>query len=260
MDNKMKKSFISGCGLLSIMVGASALVGCGSGTPSAGGASATGPGAATGTASAPASGTGPVLNIDAPAGVAVLTPAGAGSGQLVAMAKEKGFGNRTDPFSLLPNERAYDFTQATERLASVDGPMTFMAPQTEPVPVPPKLEAQPYRRLSGVSIGNSVYAILETGTSGAETQLIYPGVQITGTDWIVVSISEDSAILRRSGNVLPHEIVVRLEEPPLGSQQSTPSSAGAGSAAGSGPGTPGAGSKGGPKASGNQGGSSGASN
>ncbi len=211
------------------------LTGCGSAND-AGTASTT---TDTTSSSTTTAASGPKLNLNVPAGITVTPPAGASTKQLVALAQEKGFHPSGDPFALTPQERVYNTDQTSERLVSQDGNMTFMGPQTIPSKPAPMIEAQPYRRLSGVSIGNAVYAILQTGTDNSEAQIIYPGAQVKGTDWTVVSINGDYAILKRSGNTLPHEIKVRLEEPPFGSQT--------GSGAGNQPGGtgPGTGKKGG---------------
>ena len=71
-----------------------------------------------------------------------------------------------------------------------------------------QVEPQPYRRLSGILIGDSVLAILE---EGGKSTIVRPGMMIPDTNWRVVSIDKDKAILRREGPQLPHEVEVRLE-------------------------------------------------
>jgi hypothetical protein len=122
---------------------------------------------------------------------------------------------RPDPFALLPVEVSYERKQLAENLAAMGGTwgMLYEAPaevETEPV-----TEPQPYRRLAGVLIGDSVSALLDMG-NGSLVQ-VHPGQRIAGTEWMVQSIDSDKAILRRVGSKkLPREVVVRLESPPPG--------------------------------------------
>jgi hypothetical protein len=55
-------------------------------------------------------------------------------------------------------------------------------------------------------------AIIDMGNN-TPMQLIRPGMQIPNSPWKVISINEDEAVLRRSGNKRPKEIVVRLQGP-----------------------------------------------
>jgi len=117
-------------------------------------------------------------------------------------------------FDLRSFERIFDDQQAAERLLTVSGGFGTFYEEPVEVTTPPITEPQPYRRLSGIVVGDSVVAILEFGDG--RTIIVRPGQQIEGTPWRVVSINEQRAILRRSGNVLPREITVRLESPPPG--------------------------------------------
>ena len=153
------------------------------------------------------------------------------------------FTARRDPFSLHPKERAFDAAQAMERVFSSTGGWSVrFVPKTE-VAFIPRAEPQPYRRLAGVIVGDSVLALIDMGDGRLE--LIRPGQMIRG--WRVASIDSEKAILRRGGSVMPHEVVVRLESPPFG----TPAPGGApGQAPGQGQppgtgGTPGRGRAGG---------------
>jgi hypothetical protein len=147
---------------------------------------------------------------------------------------------RHDPFALTASEKAFDTNQSTARLFSQSGGFTLLydvPPEVSPAELVPVTEPQPYRRLSGIIVGDSVYAILETGTGS--TEIIRPGMRIPNTEWTVVSIDTEKAVLRRSGNVLPHVVTVRLESPPPGMGGNT-GSAGAPGRPGAGtPGTPG---------------------
>lgn len=196
----MTKSLPIGLAALAMAV---VIAGCG------GGAST--PASSTPTAAAVAA---PKLNLSAPAGVTITAPADAANKQLLTMAHETNFGSRSDPFSLTASEKSFDASQSAMQLASQYGNMGYMGPDAPAAKVPPTVQEQPYRRLSGVCIGNAVYAILDTGNG--EPQIIYPGVQVKGTDWTVVSIDMDEAVLTRPGDVLPKTITVRLEEAPPG--------------------------------------------
>jgi hypothetical protein len=146
-------------------------------------------------------------------------------------ADAKHFVARNDPFALNSSQLAFEKSQSNERiLQDLGGFYEAVAPpeQEEVVPV---IEPQPYRRLAGVVVAQSVIGIIELNGS---QQLIRPGQLIPGTEWRVVSIDTEKAVLRRGGNVLPHEIVVRLESRPFGS--------------GSGVGNPGGQNRGGPGA------------
>lgn len=171
---------------------------------------------------------------------------------LVAEMKTRSSGNRgqsfaprNDPFALLGEERAFEVSQSSERFLSESGGFRF----DYEAPTPPAdndiLEPQPYRRLAGVIVGESVLALIDMG-DGRNLEIIRPGQRIPNSEWTVVSIDEEKAILKRSGNRLPRQIVVRLESPPF-----NPGQGGGGAAPGVGggrgaPGTPGGGRPGAP--------------
>lgn len=126
------------------------------------------------------------------------------------------FKPRTNPFALQPIEQAYEVKQTNLRVFSETGaffPAVYEV-QEEPIQIEVN-EPQPYRRLAGVIVGESVMAIIDMG-AGRGTELIRPGQQIPNSPWRVISIDEEKAVLRRSGNRRPREIVVRLENPPFG--------------------------------------------
>jgi hypothetical protein len=119
------------------------------------------------------------------------------------------FGHRSNPFALNSEEQAFDRAQAAEKIV-IDGG-AFGSLYTLPddkLDVAQPVEPQPYRRLSGILIGDSVLAILE---EGGKSTIVRPGMLIPGTDWRVISIDRDKAILRREGDRLPKEVEVRLE-------------------------------------------------
>lgn len=120
-----------------------------------------------------------------------------------------------DPFRLREFETSYDIKQSNMRIVEQisGGPfpaLYVVEPETVEVQL---IEPQPYRRLAGIIVGDSVMAIIDMG-DGRPTQIIRPGQQIPNSPWRVVSIDETKAVLRRTGNRLPTEVVVRLENPP----------------------------------------------
>jgi len=127
--------------------------------------------------------------------------------------------SRPDPFALFTPEREYDVKAHNELVFSQTGqffPAVFVP---KPIPVTVDVvEPQPFRRLAGVLVGDSVMAIIDMGDN-SPMQLIRPGMQIPNSPWKVISIDEEKAVLRRSGNVRPKEIVVRLQGPIAGSGQ-----------------------------------------
>lgn len=162
--------------------------------------------------------------------------------QPMELAKKKYFPVRGDAFALNSTERAFDRAQLAARLVSDSGGFSnmFSVPD-EAADLPPVSEPLPLWRLSGVVISDGVAALLETGTRTIE---IRPGMKIPDTDWTVVSIDANRAVLKRSGNKLPKTFVVELK----GSFSSgTPGGGGGGGGGGStGGGGAAGGKKGGP--------------
>ena len=147
--------------------------------------------------------------------------------------------SRSNPFSLTALESAYDMQQASEKFLSESGGFSVQYEPKPEVDETPVLEPQPYRRLSGIVVGDSVNAIIELGDG--RTEIIRPGQRIPNTEWTVVSIDSEKAVLKRSGNKLPTEIIVRLEVAPYNPGQSVLGGGGApGAPGGSFPGKPGA--------------------
>lgn len=129
---------------------------------------------------------------------------------IYADANSKIFGARTNPFLLTAAEFKFDRSQSTARvLGDIGGwsNATIEIPEDRDRVIP--IEPQPFRRLSGIIVGQSVMGLIDMG-DGKE-QLIRPGMQIPGTEWTVVAIDGDRAILRRPGNRLPREISVPLQ-------------------------------------------------
>jgi len=159
---------------------------------------------------------------------------GFGDAKLVADLKLRNSGNhgqsfapRFDPFALLSEERGYELSQTSERFASESGGFSFdYVPPVETAPTV-VVEPQPYRRLAGVIVGESVLALIDMGDGRLE--IIRPGQRIPNSEWTVISIDEEKAVLRRSGNKLPRQVIVRLESPPY-----NPGQGGGGAPAGGG--------------------------
>lgn len=126
---------------------------------------------------------------------------------------------RPDPFALQAQENEYDLKENNERIFATKG--AFFPPAFTAKPVTVRIEQtepQPFRRLAGVVVADSVMAIIDMG-NGSAMQVIRPGMQIPNSPWRVVSIDSDKAVLRRSGNVKPKEVVVRLQSPSVGGIQ-----------------------------------------
>jgi hypothetical protein len=150
---------------------------------------------------------------DSDAGVKATQDTDATVFKKMVQARAASFHPRGDAFALTADEKSYDYSQSAERVFSeIGGFPTYVQP-SEPVAPQVVTEQQPYRRLSGVVVGDSVLAIIDMG-NGAAPVLIRPGMHIPNTEWTVVSIDLDKAVLHRSGNVLPNTIEVRLETPP----------------------------------------------
>jgi hypothetical protein len=169
-----------------------------------------------------------------------------GPAATVALATSMPFVKRSDPFALLRQENAYEASQRAERFVQEGGFLTMWTPPAPPPSVAPteNVEPQPYRRLSGILIGDSVMAIVEM--EDGKTYIIRPGTRIPDTEWRVISVDGDKAILKRAGNRRPTQITVRLEARPPGAGSG--GNTGGGGASTGGGGTmqpPGGGGKGG---------------
>lgn len=189
-------------GLVSIV--AIALVGCGGGST----ASTAAP------AAAPVPSATPDMKIESRAGVPVTRsadPKGLATAVLTTVQK---YGRpRQDPFALTDAEKQFEASQASERLLSSSGWKTEWD-EPEDKEANPVFEPQPPRRLMGIIVGDSVYAIIDMGDGRG--QVIYPGMQIPNSPWYVVSIDADHAILRREGTTLPKQISVKLQGAAVG--------------------------------------------
>ena len=124
-------------------------------------------------------------------------------------------GSRPDPFATFPIENAYERKASNLRATQANNAF-FPSLFTPNIPVI-KVEApepQPFRRLAGVLVGDSVMAIIDMGDS-AGTQVIRPGMQIPNSPWKVVWINETQAKLHRDGNKKPNDIIVTLQGPQM---------------------------------------------
>lgn len=121
---------------------------------------------------------------------------------------------RADPFSLMASEQAFEHQQLAQNLASqTSWPLFYKPPAV--VVSQPVVEPQPARRLAGIFIGDSITALIDMGDG--KLIEIHPGQRIDKTEWMVVSIDSEKAVLRRVGSKkLPSEVIVRLETAPSG--------------------------------------------
>lgn len=151
-----------------------------------------------------------VSNVDA----GVPLPASVDSAKWTALAKSHVFAARPDPFALTTEEQKFDRSQFANRLFDTQRfgqEFDAIPEETKPEIAP---EPQPYRRLAGIIVGDSILAIIEMG-NGQPAQVVRPGQIIPGTEWRVVSIDPEKAVLRRGGDKIPHEVVVHLEGKPV---------------------------------------------
>lgn len=149
---------------------------------------------------------------------------------LIADASQMSFQVRPDPFALRSMELAYDRSQFAARLVDTGGFYQTIAEEPEPPTETFEIEPQPTRRLAGIILGDSITALIDMGNG--QLTLIRPGQRIDGTEWVVQSIDEEKAILRREGsNKRPKYVVVRLQ-PDDGSGVSNTGSGGGGAAGG----------------------------
>lgn len=149
------------------------------------------------------------FNVDAGA------PVAPSNDTIMRVAASKRFVSRTDPFALNPSQRAFELQQQQERILQDLGGFYGGVEFPEEVDVVPTVQQPPYRRLAGVVVGQSVLGIIEMEDGRTQT-VVRPGMMLPGTEWRVISIDANRAVLRRAGNVLPREISVRLEVRPPG--------------------------------------------
>lgn len=172
----------------------------------------------------------PKLNLSAQAAVPIAPKVAAVDPN--TLLKGKTYNSRSDAFELLSEEKEFDYQQSAERILASDPWDVFVTPSLAmDEETPPQVEPVPYWRLSGVVVGNGVIALLDTGTKVYD---IRPGSTIPGTEWRVVAINSERAILARDSNKLPKQFEVGLQGPiggALGGSTTTSQSGGAGGSA-----------------------------
>jgi hypothetical protein len=172
--------------------------------------------------SAPA-GSAPTLEPFVPKAEAGIRREPADPTALIEDAKGREYGVRGNPFALHADEVAFDRSQRVASLVEGQNWYNFIAVEpTETRQETFEVEAQPARRLAGILIGETITALIDMG-DGKPLQTIRPGQKLEGTEWVVQSIDEEKAILRREGsNKRPKFVVVRLEDSATMSQGGTP--------------------------------------
>lgn len=184
--------------LILALVAAGALVGCGDTTRAS----------SLPAASAGVSAIKDTPKVNAEAGIPVTDTSGM---SVFTVANSMNFGARSNPFSLMWDEVRFDREQTAAHFVTMGGgyanyyelPDDAILPEDQLRKVP-----IPAWRLSGIFVGEAVVAILDMG--GGQTMEIRPGMQIPGTDWVVVSIDTEKATLRNTKNVLPKEVTIAL--------------------------------------------------
>lgn len=135
---------------------------------------------------------------------------------LIAQAQTMSVATRANPFALLGTEVSYDRSQLAASLSDQMGFYSLVGESKTPPPQPSfQYVEEPTRRLAGVMIGETVSALIDMN-EGGQMQIIRPGSVVknaAGQDtWVVESIDEEKAILRRlNREIRPTHIVVRLQ-------------------------------------------------
>ncbi len=153
--------------------------------------------------------------IAADAGVPLVPPADPGFVRTKLLATSARFPSRRDAFALMSPETKFEQDQLRERiLGEMGGFSTLYELPTPPPDEEETLERQPFRRLVGVLLGEGVIALIQM--EDGKIYDVRPGSKIPNSEWTVVSIDSEKAVLRRSGNKRPREIVVLLQGQPSG--------------------------------------------
>jgi hypothetical protein len=145
---------------------------------------------------------------------------------------------RKDPFALTATEVKFDRAQRSEKLLNdAGGYVSLFTPTVDIESQPLRLEPRPLWRVSGVVISeNGIVALLDKGTGSV---VIRPGSMIEGTPFVVDSLSQERAVLRRLDGKEPKYVNIELSGPlvPVSRPASgARSGVGAGSGAGRPPG------------------------
>jgi hypothetical protein len=158
------------------------------------------------TTGAPVAGTAGAVPGGAATAAAPAVPAGP---DIFTLARASSFGARSNPFALLGSEIAFDRNQTAARIIDETGGFRSdftPQPDVEEESVKEQVE-YPNWRLAGVIVGDAVIALLDMGTRVVE---IRPGAPVTETEWICISIDNDSAVLRHRRDVTPKEVTIFL--------------------------------------------------
>lgn len=151
----------------------------------------------------------PKLNLSAKAAVPVAPKVA--SVDPKSLLAGKTFASRADAFELMPEEKDYDELQAAERILAGSTWKVHVTPTLQMDEAPaPVIEPVPRWRLAGVVVGNGVIALLDTGSKVYD---IRPGSVIPGSEWRVVAINSERALLERTSNKLPKQFEVGLQGP-----------------------------------------------
>jgi hypothetical protein len=143
------------------------------------------------------------------AGATAGAPAAPAGPDIFTLARASSFGARSNPFALLGSELAFDRNQTAARIIDETGGFRSdftPQPDVEEESVKEQVE-YPNWRLAGVIVGDAVIALLDMGTRVVE---IRPGAPVTETEWICISIDNDSAVLRHRRDVTPKEVTIYL--------------------------------------------------
>lgn len=133
--------------------------------------------------------------------------------KVVDESKLRNFVVRNDSFALSPKEKAFEKDQQTARIMGTMGGFTtyFELPEERIEETTIKKEAPPLWRISGIILGDAVMALL-VKSEGSAAEVLRPGSQISGTNWVVASIDVDKVVLKRDGDTLPKTVTVFLQE------------------------------------------------
>jgi hypothetical protein len=156
---------------------------------------------------------------EAPAGVkldAVKATEGMDTVQQIALGRT--WMRRGDAFALLPAEASFEERQTVERILSEGGGFLteYELPDDTSEQDAPRVFPVPAWRVAGIIVTGendgvsegAVVALLDTGSG---TQLVMPGMQIAGTEWVCIAVDEEGITLRRPREFQPDTIRVKLQ-------------------------------------------------
>ncbi len=156
---------------------------------------------------------------EAPAGVkldAAKATEGMDTVQQIALGRT--WMRRGDAFALLPAEASFEERQTVERILSEGGGFLteYELPDDTSEQDAPRVFPVPAWRVAGVIVTGendgvsegAVVALLDTGSG---TQLVMPGMQIAGTNWVCIAVDEEGITLRRPKEFQPDTVRVKLQ-------------------------------------------------